>query len=87
MLSVIKNAFTHLANADESLVGQKIQNDPVVESLISDLVDEVTALNSEIDSIRKPQNHLVEKSKKKIEKIGALRGRPLYHNYIGTGAG
>lgn len=87
MLTVIKNAFTHLANSDESLVGQKIQNDPVVESLISDLVDEVTALNSEIDSIRKPQNQLIEKSKKKIEKIGALRGRPLYHNYIGTGAG
>lgn len=87
MLSVIKNAFTHLANADESLVGQKIQNDPVVESLISDLVDEVTAINSEIDSIRKPQNQLIEKSKKKFEKIGTLRGRPLYHNYIGTGAG
>ncbi len=87
MLTVIKNAFTHLANSDESLVGQKIQNDPVVESLISDLVDEVTALNSEIDSIRKPQSQLTEKSKKKIEKIGALRGRPLYHNYIGTGAG
>lgn len=87
MLSVIKNAFTQLANADESLVGQKIQTDPVVESLISDLVDEVTAKNSEIDSIRKPQSSLVEKSKMKIEKIGALRGRPLYHNYIGTGAG
>lgn len=87
MLTVIKNAFTHLANSDESLVGQKIQKDPVVESLVSDLVDEVTALNSEIDSVRKPQSHLSGKSKQKIEKIGALRGRPLYHNYIGTGAG
>ena len=87
MLSVIKNAFTQLKNADESLVGHKIEKDPVVESLIADLVDEVTAQNSAIDSIRKPQNQLVEKAKNKIEKIGALRGRPLYHNYIGTGAG
>ncbi len=87
MLSVIKNAFTQLKNADESLVGHKIENDSVVESLIADLVDEVTAQNSAIDSIRKPQNQLVEKAKNKIEKIGALRGRPLYHNYIGTGAG
>ena len=87
MLSVFKNAFTQVTNADESLVGHKIEKDPVVESLIADLVDEVTAQNSAIDSIRKPQNQLVEKAKNKIEKIGALRGRPLYHNYIGTGAG
>lgn len=87
MLSVLKNVFNQAANADESLVGRKIEKDPVVESLICDLVDEVMAHNSVIDTVRKPQNHLIEKSKKKIEQIGTLRGRPLYHNYIGSGAG
>lgn len=87
MLSVLKNVFNQAANADESLVGRKIEKDPVVESLICDLVDEVMAHNSVIDTVRKPQDHLIEKSKKKIEQIGTLRGRPLYHNYIGSGAG
>src|SRR3989344_3729691 len=87
MLSVFRNAFTQIANADESLVGRKIDNDPVIEGLVSDLVDEVVAHNSSIDSVRKPLPHLTEKSKSKIDRIGALRGRPLYHNYIGTGAG
>lgn len=87
MLSVFRNALTQVANADESLIGRKIDNDPVVEGLVSDLVDEVMAHNSSIDSVRKPLPNLIEKSKSKIDHIGALRGRPLYHNYIGTGAG
>lgn len=87
MLSVFKNAIAQISNADESLVGRKIENDPVVESLISDLVDQVTAHNSALDSIRKPLTTMIEKSKSKIDHIGSLRGRPLYHNYIGTGAG
>lgn len=87
MLSVFKNALNQVANSDETLIGRKIENDPVVESLVCDLVDEVTAHNSSIDTIRKAQPHLIENSKKKIDHIGALRGRPLYHNYIGTGAG
>ena len=87
MLSVLKNAFTQVITADESLIGSKIDKDPVVESLVCDLVDEVTVHNSSIDSIRKPQAHLIDSAKKKIERIGILRGRPLYHNYVGTGAG
>lgn len=87
MLSVFKNALTQVANSDETLIGRKIEKDPVVESLVSDLVDEVTAHNSSLDTVRKAQPHLVESAKKKIDHIGALRGRPLYHNYIGTGAG
>ncbi len=87
MLSVFKNAMTQLESADETLQGHKIDTDPVVEGLVSDLVDEVMVINSEINSVRGPQAAFVEKAKAKIEDIGKLRGRPLYHNYIGTGAG
>jgi 4-aminobutyrate aminotransferase-like enzyme len=87
MLSVFKNALTLVANSDETLIGRKIENDPVIEGLVSDLVDEVTAHNSSLNSICKPQAQLIANSKKKIDHIGALRGRPLYHNYIGSGAG
>lgn len=87
MLSVFKNAITQVASADESLVGKKIEQSPVVEGLICDLVDEVSALGFSIESVRKNQPQLAEISKKKIDHIGSLRGRPLYHNYVGTGAG
>jgi len=87
MLSVFKNIITQVANADESLVGRKIDRSPVIEGLICDLVDEVTSQNCNLDAIRKYQTHLIESSKTKIAHIGAARGRPLYHNYIGTGAG
>lgn len=87
MLSAFKNALIQVQNSDETLVGRKIDNDPVVEGLVSDLVDEVMVLNSEISGVRGPQQNLIEKAKKKIDQIGSLRGRPLYHNYIGTGAG
>ncbi len=87
MLSVFKNVLHQVTNADESLIGQKIDQSPVIESLVSDLVDEVMVQNSSIDTVRKPQPQLNASAKKKIDHIGVLRGRPLYHNYIGTGAG
>ncbi len=87
MLSVLKNAITKVNLADEPLAGHKIANDPVIEGLVNDLADEVMVMNESIDGIRKPQAGLIEQNKKIIDHIGALRGRPLYHNYIGTGAG
>ena len=87
MLSVLKNAITKVNLADEPLVGHKIKNDPVIEGLVNDLVDEVMVQNADIEGIRKPQPSLAAENKRKIDHIGALRGRPLYHNYISTGAG
>lgn len=87
MLSVFKNALTQVANADENLVGRKIDKSPVVEGLIHDLVDEVMSMNFSIETVRHSKADLAENSKKKISDIGSLRGRPLYHNFIGTGAG
>ena len=87
MLSVLKQAFDKSRVSDESLVGRKIENDPVIESLVQDLVDEVMVQNSAIFGVQKAQPHLIEAAQKKVDLIGQLRGRPLYHNYIGTGAG
>ena len=73
--------------ADENLIGQKIKQDPSIEGLVNDLIDEVMVCNQQIHTVKKPNIKFVESSKKKIDQTGALRGRPLYHNYIGTGAG
>ena len=87
MLSAIKGAIAKVQNADELLTGRKLDHDPVVEGLVNDLVDEVMVINSAIQTIQPPQPTLVEKNKNKMDHIAALRGRPLYHPYIGTGAG
>ena len=87
MLSVFKSALNYVKNSDETLVGRQIEKDPVIEGLICDLVDEVSVHNSAITSVRGPQAHLIEQSKRKLDYTGTLRGRPLYHPYIGTGAG
>lgn len=87
MLSAIKSALNQMQDPEGNLTGHKIEQDPVVEGLVSDLVDEVMVINSEINGVRGPQVRFAEKAKAKMDYIGQLRGRPLYHNYIGTGAG
>lgn len=87
MLSVFREALTNAKKNEEMLIGRKIDKSAVIESLITDLVDEVMVQNSAIDTVRKPQENLAVEAKKRIDLIGSLRGRPLYHNYIGTGAG
>ncbi len=80
----IKNSA---ASSDSTLTGHKIDTDPVIEGLVNDLIDEVMVFNQEVQTIKKPNPTLMESSKKKLDRTGALRGRPLYHSYMGTGAG
>ncbi len=87
MLSVLKNVLGQVKNSDETLVGRQIKNDPVIEGLVSDLIDEVSVHNDALSGIREAQPHLISQFKNKMDAIAALRGRPLYHPYIGTGAG
>ncbi len=70
-----------------SLVGHQIQQSDKVNSLIKDLVGEVTKLNSSLEGIRAPQDANKESGKQKIDQTGLLRGRPLHYQYMGTGAG
>jgi len=87
MLSALKEVMARVSNTDETLVGKKIDQDPVIEGLISDLVDEVMVHNSDIQTIKLADSNLQASAKSKIDHIGSMRGRPLYFNYIGTGAG
>ncbi len=87
MLSVFKNVINQVKNSEETLVGRQLQNDPAVEGLISDLIQEVSVHNESISGIRDAQPHLAAQYKNKMDRIALLRGRPLYHPYIGSGAG
>lgn len=70
-----------------SLVGRKIAESPKVESLIKDLVQEVTNINEQIKGPQAPQPEFVDAGKKWFDKVGQFRGRPLHYPYVGTGAG
>lgn len=87
MLSVLKDALAKVNSVDENLVGQKIETDPVITGLINDLVDEVMVKNNEIQTIKPADAKFLGSAKAKIDHIGQLRGRPLYFDFIGTGAG
>lgn len=87
MLQSINNLFTRVNNSEEPLLGNKIQNDPTVAGLVDDLVDEVSSINSEIIGLRPSNPSLAASSKATMDHLGKLRGRPLYHNYVGTGSG
>jgi acetylornithine/N-succinyldiaminopimelate aminotransferase len=70
-----------------SLVGQKIDQSSKVESLIKELVQEVTSINGQIKSVQAPQPEFVDAGKSWVDKTGQFRGRPLHYAYVGTGAG
>jgi len=70
-----------------SLVGQKIAQSAKVDSLIKDLVQEVTNINEQIKGPQSAQPELVDAGKNWVDRAGQFRGRPLHYPYVGTGAG
>ena len=91
MFDVLKDVFkvikSNVQNSDNQLIGRQIANSPQIEGLISDLVDEVMVFNHALQAVSDPIENCVAQAQKKIQQTGVLRGRPLYHNYLGTGAG
>lgn len=70
-----------------SLVGHQIDQSPKVQTLIKELVHEVSKINSQITAPRAPQAELATNGKSWVDKTGQFRGRPLQYPYVGTGAG
>lgn len=91
MFDTLKEVFNGIKsstqNSESQLIGRQIDNSPQIEGLISDLVDEVMVFNQALQTVSDPIEGCVAQAQKKIQQAGALRGRPLYHNYLGTGAG
>lgn len=68
-------------------IGHAIQESKNVEKMIEDLVHEVTQINSAIPGVQMAPSDGVSNGKSEIERAGKIRGRPLYYNYVGSGAG
>jgi 4-aminobutyrate aminotransferase-like enzyme len=69
------------------LVGRTIAESPKIQSLISELIQEVSRAEREITSTRPPQPEFAEQGRKAFEDAGKSRGRPLFYPYLSTGAG
>ncbi len=70
-----------------SLIGRQIANNDKIQSLMNDIISEVTRLEKPIDGVRGPDPKLVDGAKKAFDEAGKYRGRPLFYPYLGTGAG
>jgi 4-aminobutyrate aminotransferase-like enzyme len=70
-----------------SLIGQQIDNSSKVETLIKELVQEVSSLNAQVKTVQAPQADYIAAGKTWVDKAGQFRGRPLHYAYVGTGAG
>ncbi|UOF00291.1 aminotransferase class III-fold pyridoxal phosphate-dependent enzyme [Bdellovibrio reynosensis] len=70
-----------------SLVGHQIRQSEKVNTMVKDLISEVTKINSQISGVRAPLDEFKESGKQKIDLAGQFRGRPLHYAYMGTGAG
>ncbi len=67
--------------------GDRIRQSGEIKSNIKNLVSEALKLSEGIQGVRPALPTEVDGFKKSCEEIGSLRGRPLYYNYVGSGAG
>jgi acetylornithine/N-succinyldiaminopimelate aminotransferase len=78
---------THRASPAAETLGQQLRQSPQINSLLDNLVEQVMSFSHRIKGIKGPDSALEAQAKKDIDSIGAVRSRPLYYNYVGTGVG
>lgn len=69
------------------LIGHQIDESSEITNLVKKLVDEVGKINSNIKGVAPAHPEHQENGKKWIDRAGAIRGRPLAYQYVGSGAG
>ena len=69
------------------LTGRTIADSQKIQTLISQLVAEVSREEESLGSIRPPQEMAAESAKKMMDDTNRVRGRPLFYPFVGTGAG
>src|SRR5579863_7966616 len=68
-------------------VGHDVRSSEKVNSLIDKAVQEFLAASEQFTEVRGPDPQLEKAASEKIQRIGAVRGRPLFYNYLGSGVG
>ncbi len=68
-------------------LGQELQSSGKIDSLLDNLVEQALVYSQRITGVKPPDPALEGEAKKAIDEIGAVRSRPLYYNYVGSGVG
>lgn len=68
-------------------IGQEIHSSEKINKLIRELVQEATTATQRISGVQDANPSLIANAENKRVHVGKLRGRPLYHPYIGSSAG
>lgn len=70
-----------------STLGTQLRNAPETNSLLDGLVEQVLSHSQRIEGVKGPEASLEAQMQKDVASIGAIRSRPLFYNYIGSGVG
>lgn len=70
-----------------TLQGRQLMDSGEINKLVEGLVGEVQKLSEGVKTVRGPQPDQEARAAELINQTNALRGRPLYYNYIGSGIG
>jgi 4-aminobutyrate aminotransferase-like enzyme len=69
------------------LLGNEMWDSKKIDDLLNQATKEVSTISEKIDGVREPNPKFAESSKKAMDQVAQLRGRPLFYPYIGTGIG
>ncbi len=69
------------------LLGQELAASEKINQLIESLVKEVEARSAQIRDVKPPQEGSMKQSAELIAQINKDRGRPLFYDFVGSGAG
>ena len=72
---------------NKQTLGAQIGHSAEIQNLVAKLVETVAGFNQKIEAPQAPVPGLQEDGKKAVDAVGAVRGRPLYFSYVGSGAG
>src|SRR3954469_16729985 len=63
------------------------ENTVSISQQIDQLVQTALSASERIKGIQPPKKELEAKTLEKVQRMGAVRGRPLFYNYMGSGVG
>lgn len=69
------------------LLGNELWESKKIDDLLNQAVKEVAAISEKVSGVKDPNPQFVDSAKKMMDRIGQLRGRPLFYPYIGSGVG
>lgn len=70
-----------------STLGSQLRNSTEINSLLDNLVEQVMSISHRIQGVKGPDAGLEAQAQREIKAIGDVRSRPLFYNYVGSGAG